>query len=70
MNWIETPESSNINRFRYDDAHQVLSIEFKNGSVYQYFDVSPSVFEQMKSAPSKGRFLAQTIKGTYRYARA
>lgn len=69
-NWIESPESSNITRFGYDEANQVLYVEFNNGSIYQYFDVTQSVFEQMKTAPSKGRFLAQNIKGTYRYARA
>ncbi|MFA4987145.1 MAG: KTSC domain-containing protein [Candidatus Brocadiia bacterium] len=70
MNWVETPESSNISRFGYDEANQVLCVEFMNGSVYQYFDVPQSVFEQMKTAPSKGAFLAQNIKGAYRYARA
>jgi len=69
MNWIESPESSNITRFGYDEANQVLFVEFNNGSIYQYFDVTQSVFEQMQTAPSKGRFLAQNIKGTYRYAR-
>lgn len=69
MIWIESPESSTITRFGYDDANQVLFVEFKNGSAYRYFDVPGPVFEQMKSAPSKGRFLAQVIKGSYRYAR-
>ena len=69
-NWIESPESSNITRFGYDETNQVLFVEFNNGSVYQYFDVTQIVFEQMKTAPSKGRFLAQNIKGTHRYARA
>lgn len=69
MNWIDTTESSNIARFRYDEANQVLTVEFKNGGAYNYFDVPETVFEQMKAAPSKGRFLAQSIKGVYRYAR-
>ena len=68
--WIESPESSNIARFGYDEANQVLFVEFMNGSVYQYFDVPNTVFEQMKTASSKGSFLAQGVKGTYRYARA
>lgn len=69
MNWIDSPESSNISRFGYDDANQVLYVEYRSGGVYQYFDVSPSVFEQLKTAPSKGQFLAREIKGSYRYAR-
>jgi KTSC domain len=69
MNWIESPESSTIARYGYDDTNQGLFVEFKNGSVYQYFDVPQSVFEQMGAASSKGQFLAQIIKGTFRYAR-
>jgi hypothetical protein len=69
VNWIESPESSTISRFGYDQANQVLLVEFKNGAEYQYFDVPEQVFEQMKAAPSKGQYLAQVIKGTYRYAR-
>lgn len=69
MNWIDTPESSNISRFGYDADKCVLSVEFKSGGVYDYFDVPAAIFEQMQAAPSKGQFLAQNIKGHYRYAR-
>ncbi|RFC34729.1 MAG: KTSC domain-containing protein [Candidatus Nitrotoga sp. LAW] len=70
MDWIETPESSNITRFAYDDTSYVLKVEFKNGGLYDYFDVPQHIFEGMRSAPSKGQYLAQQIKGAYRYARA
>jgi hypothetical protein len=69
MNWIETPESSNIARFRYDEKAHVLTVEFKNGGTYNYYDVPQGVFDQMKAAPSKWEFLARNIKGAYRYAR-
>ena len=70
MDWIDTPDSSNIARIAYDNASRVLKVEFKNGSVYDYFDVSDHVFDGMRNAPSKGQYLAQLIKGKYRYARA
>lgn len=70
MNCIETPESSNIARFFYDDVSQILKVEFKNGGTYDYFDVPPHLFEGMRHASSKGQYLAQQIKGSYRYARA
>jgi hypothetical protein len=70
MDWVDSPESSNIARFGYDESAQVLKVEFKNGSVYDYFDIPKPVFEAMRNAPSKGQFLAQQIKGRYRYARA
>lgn len=69
MNWIETPGSSNISRYRYDEAGHVLSVEFKNGATYNYYDVPMVLYEQMNGATSQGEFLARNIKGAYRYAR-
>lgn len=69
MVWIATPESSNIAGFEYIKERQILVVEFKNGSRYNYFDVPEIVFERMKAAPSKGQFHAQNIKGNFRYAR-
>ena len=34
MEWIDTPESSNIVRFGYDSQAQILAVEFKAGSSY------------------------------------
>jgi hypothetical protein len=70
MNWIESPESSNVARFKYDDTNRVLLVEFKSGGAYQYFDIPEALFEQMRTAASKGKFLAQNIKGKYRYSRS
>ena len=69
MNWIETPDSSNIARYKYEAIGHVLTVEFKNGGTYNYYDVPQRVFDQMTAAHSKGRFLAQNVKGAYRYAR-
>lgn len=70
MDWIDTPQSSNVARFGYDEETRVLKVEFKNGAVYDYYDVPEQVFNGMKSAASVGQYLAQQIKGSYRYARA
>lgn len=67
---IDTPESSTIARIGYDDEQLMLTIEFKTSGTYFYYDVPSPVFENMRNAPSKGQFLAQQIKGKYRYARA
>lgn len=69
MSWIATPDSSNIAGFDYVKTTGVLTVEFKNGSRYSYYDVPLNVYEQMRSAPSKGQFLARNVKGIYRYAR-
>lgn len=69
MNWINTPESSNISGFGYEENTRTLRVEFKNGSLYDYFDIPEFIFDGMRSAGSKGQYLAQNIKGTYRYAK-
>lgn len=61
--------SSNIASIGYDDASATLEIEFKNGSIYQYFDVSQREYDGLISADSHGSYLAQNIKGRYRYSR-
>ncbi len=69
MQWIESPESSNISRFSYDVQAQVLTVEFKSGGAYNYYDVPEVIFQNMRDATSKGQFLVQVVKGKYRYAR-
>jgi len=69
MSWIATPGSSTIAGFDYVKERQMLVVEFVNGGRYNYYDVPEVVFERMKAAPSKGQFLAQNVKGVYRYAR-
>ena len=69
MNWINTPNSSNISRYAYDAQSQILRVEFLHGAIYDYFDVPDHVYNLMESADSIGKFLAQEIKGCYRYAR-
>ena len=69
MDWINA-NSSNIERFKYDNVSRVLKVEFKTGGTYDYFDVPEQTFNAMCNAPSKGQYLAQQIKGSYRYARS
>lgn len=70
MEWIDSPESSTVARFGYDETSQILSVEFSSGVIYNYYDVLQPVFEQMKASSSKGQFISQNLKGVYRYARA
>lgn len=70
MEWIDTPESSNILGLGYDRDSQLLTVEFKGGTRYNYFDVPSMVFDRFKTASSKGQYHAQYVKNVYRYARA
>lgn len=64
---ISTPESSTINSIDHDGNK--LIVEFKSGGTYHYSDVPTDIFEQMKSASSKGKFLHANIKGKYSHAK-
>ena len=59
--------SSNIRAIDHDGTH--LMVEFKNGSKYRYKNVSSEVFESLKKAESKGRFVNSEIKGKFDYER-
>ena len=56
MQWIETPESPSLLRFGYVQATSTLTVEFKSGGTYQYFDVPQWKFDAMTQASSKGQF--------------
>lgn len=61
--------SSNIASIGFDEDSSTLEIEFLSGAVYQYFDVPFPVYEGLIEADSKGQYLAQHIKGKYRYVK-
>lgn len=61
--------SSNVESIGYDPDSSTLEVEFKNGSVYQYFDVPEQIFNDLINAGSIGSYLASVVKGTYRYSR-
>lgn len=65
----EPVASSTIIAVGYDEPSQTLEVEFKTGSVYQYYNVTQSLFEQLMQSASKGQFLAYQIKNAYPYSR-
>lgn len=69
MEELLTPESSNISKIKYFDDSETLEVEFKNGGVYEYFDVPHTIWESFKNSESKGKFLAQSVKGKYRFSK-
>jgi KTSC domain len=61
--------SESIASIGYDERSQTLEVEFNHGGIYQYFDVPIHVQQELMNASSIGRYVAEQIKGTYRYAR-
>lgn len=56
-------ESSSIDSVGYEK--NVLEVGFRNGGVYQYFDVPEETLVTLMRADSKGAFFNQSIRGRY-----
>lgn len=61
--------SSNIESVGYDEPSQTLEVGFIGGAVYQYYNITLNLYEEMIKSPSKGRFLSYNIKNVYPYSR-
>ncbi len=59
--------SSNLASIGYDPIEAVLEIEFRNGSIYQYFNVPSQVHSALMAASSHGSFFHRVIRNTYIY---
>jgi KTSC domain len=59
-------ESSAITAVGYSKRLHALEIEFRNGAIYRYLNVPPSVHGALIAAPSKARFYDENIRGKYR----
>lgn len=57
-----TVTSSNILAIGYDEVSKELEVEFKNGWVYRYFNISPALDANLMSASSHGSFLDAYVK--------
>jgi len=53
----------------YDEATGALEIEFKNGGLYEYFDVPAEEYSALMLAPSKGTYFGDNIRDAYRFKR-
>ncbi|KAF0147270.1 MAG: hypothetical protein FD143_3087 [Ignavibacteria bacterium] len=56
-----------LNHYREDI--QTLRVQFKNGSLYEYYNLPVVEFESFKNSPSLGSYLNHQIKNRYPYNR-
>ena len=59
-------DSSSIATVGYDPASRTLEIEFRDGDVYQYFNVPAVVHRDLVAASSVGQYFAFFVKTGYR----
>lgn len=57
--------SSNLQAIGYDESYGVLAIEFRAGTLYLFGAVPRRIFDELRLAPSLGRFFLQHIRGRY-----
>ena len=62
-------ESSTLGSAGHDAQSAVLELQFRNGAIYQYFLVPPSVYRRLLAARSKGAYFNQNIRGRYPFQR-
>jgi hypothetical protein len=63
-------ESTTLAVVAYDDAREILRLEFRSGALYRYYGVPAPVYEALLSAPSKGGYFNRAIRGNFPYSRA
>lgn len=62
-------DSSTILSIGYEPANETLEVEFKNGGIYQYYNVPTPIYDQFMASESKGKFLHAYIKPAYSCSR-
>jgi hypothetical protein len=60
-------QSSNIVRTEYDTQTEIMIVEFKNGSRFEYEKVPHKIYSQFRLAESQGKFFSSSISKAYKY---
>lgn len=61
--------SANLQSVGYDAHHQTLEVEFRNGAIYQYYNLPQFMYERLMEASSKGQFFNAQIRNRFPYSR-
>lgn len=61
--------SSNVASIGYSRRLQALEVEFTRGAIYRFLDVPRAVYRELMASDSKGHFIAERLRGRYRFIR-
>ena len=61
--------STEIEWIGYERKTRMLQVEFIEGGIYQYQNVSENIYEDFLTADSHTRFFETFVKGRYPYRR-
>jgi len=56
--WIKI-NSTNVKKVRYNQKDKILDVEFQNGIIYRYFNITEEDFREFMHSNSKGRMIKQ-----------
>ena len=62
---VTAVESTMLVTVSYDDARELLQLEFCSRAVYHYFNVPAAVHQSLLDASSQGRYFNQAIRGHF-----
>ena len=59
--------SSNLKFASYQTESKTLSVTFKNGTIYEYYEVPWELFTKLRMSKSQGKFLNSNINKVFKY---
>jgi hypothetical protein len=62
---VATVESTALATVGYDEARELLQVEFCGRAFYHYFGVPAVVHQGLLAAPSKGSYFNHAIRGRF-----
>ena len=67
---VTAVESSTLATVAYDEARELLQLEFRSRAIYQYFGVPAAVHASLLRALSKGSYFNRAVRGRFPYSLA
>ena len=64
---LQKVNSSNLDLVGHDPITSEMIVRFKNGDIYRYENIKESVYKDMISAVSVGKFFNSNIRGKYEF---
>ena len=62
---IENVRSTVLSAIGYDPDRQVLEARFRTGRIYHYYKVPQDIYDNLRTAPSIGRYFNKHIARKY-----
>jgi hypothetical protein len=66
---INEIKSTNIVKTEFDTESKVMIVEFKNGTKYQYENISHEVYTKFRMSESQGKFFTREISKKYKFTK-